>query len=70
MHSDAMFLSLALGFIGMGLFIYGKKQSRLPQLIAGAVFMIYPYLVTDPTWMLLVGLAVAAGLWVALRMGW
>ena len=69
MHSGAMFLSLALGFVGLGLFVYGKKQSRMPQLIAGALFMIYPYVVTNETWMFVVGLAIAGGLWMVVRMG-
>jgi hypothetical protein len=69
MHSDAMFLSLAIGSIGLALFLYGKKQARVPQLVAGAVLMIYPYLVSDPMWMFLIGIAVAAGLWTAVRMG-
>jgi len=48
-----MFVSL----IGFGLFSYGKKQSRVPQLATGLVLMLYPYLVDD-VW-IMVGIAVA-----------
>jgi len=31
---NSLFLSLVVSTVGLGLFIYGKKQQRLPQLIA------------------------------------
>jgi hypothetical protein len=67
---DTLFLSFVLGFIGLGLFIYGKKQARLPQLVAGVLFMVYPYFTSSLTSMLTVGLILGAGLWWLLWMGW
>ena len=65
-----LFLSIAIGSIGFGLFIYGKKQARIPQLVAGILLMGYPYFVSN-LW-LLGGLAVLilALVWVAVRMGY
>lgn len=37
-----LFLSLIPGGIGFVLFVYGKKQQRLPQLVGGLLLMVYP----------------------------
>jgi len=66
----ALFLSLVIGSVGMAFFIYGKKQTRIPQLVLGVLLMAYPYFISN-LW-LMSGIAVGlTGLfWVALRMGW
>jgi predicted phage tail protein len=64
-----LFLSLVTGAIGLALFIYGKKQLRWPQMVAGVAFMVYPYFVSGTTASVGVGLLLAAGLWVLLRLG-
>ena len=66
----ALFLSLIISGVGLGFFIYGKKQSRWPQLIAGLVLMGYTYFVGSPFWMVAIALAVLAALWWAIRQGW
>ena len=45
---------LFIGLIGCGLFIYGKKQSNLRCLAAGAALCIYPYFVSSLllTWLI------------------
>lgn len=63
-------LSLALSGVGVVLFVYGKKQERVPQLVAGVLFMVYPYFVESRLWLVIAGLALAAGLWQAIRLGW
>jgi hypothetical protein len=65
-----LFVSLVLGAIGAGLFLYGRKAGRLPHLAAGLVLMVYPYFAGTTLMMLLVGGAIAAGLWIALVMGY
>ena len=66
----AIFLSLIVGGVGFVLFVYGKKQDRWPQLVAGIVLMVYPYFVGSAIPMLLVGAGVLAGLWLAVRNGY
>lgn len=68
--ANALVLSFLLGFVGLGLFVYGKKQARMPQLVAGVLFMVYPYFTSTLTSMLIVGAVLGVGLWWALRMGW
>jgi hypothetical protein len=65
-----LFLSAIPSGIGFVLFVYGKKQQRLPQLVAGLVFMIYPYFTQTALSMLAVGLALGGALYWALQAGW
>jgi hypothetical protein len=65
-----LFLSLLTGGIGFVLLVYGKKQHRLPQLLAGLVFMVYPYFVDSVLALVIVGSALTAGLWLAVRAGY
>ena len=67
---NSLFLSLLVSSVGFGLFIYGKKQQRLPQLISGLVCMVYPYFTSTASSMLVVGDVIAVCLWAAIRMGW
>lgn len=65
-----LFLSLIPGGVGFVLFVYGKKQERWPQLVAGLLLLVYPYF-TESLWSLVgIGAAIGAGLWMALRLGW
>jgi hypothetical protein len=65
-----LFLSLIPGGIGFVLFVYGKKQSRWPQLVAGLAFMAYPYFTPTIFSMTAVGAVIGAALWMAVRGGW
>ncbi|MEO6434615.1 MAG: hypothetical protein ABIP55_02490 [Tepidisphaeraceae bacterium] len=40
-------LSLLFGMVGMTLFLYGKKSSRIPHLAAGLALMTCPYFFTN-----------------------
>lgn len=70
MDPAAIFLSLLVGSVGFVLFVYGKKQERMPQLLAGLTLMVYPYFVGNAWAMLLVAAGILGGLWVAVRGGW
>ena len=65
-----LFLSLIPSGIGFVLFVYGKKQERLPHMLAGIVFSIYPYFTPTITSMIGSGVALGVGLWLAVRAGW
>ena len=65
-----LFASLITGGIGFALFVYGKKQGRWPQLVAGLLFMLYPYFATSLGSLVTIGLILTAGLWYAIRLGW
>jgi hypothetical protein len=65
-----IFLSLITGGIGFVLLVYGKKQGRWPQIVAGLVYMAYPYFVTGLAADVGVGVAIGVALWLAIRQGW
>ncbi|MFA7254476.1 MAG: amino acid transport protein [Candidatus Omnitrophota bacterium] len=48
MNTTNIFASIIFGSIGLGAFIYGKKQSNLKALVIGVVLMIYPYFMQNP----------------------
>ena len=64
-----LFLSLLIGAFGLGLFLYGKRQSRLPQLVIGLLLMVYPYFTTSVASLVIVGAILAGVLWFLLRTG-
>jgi hypothetical protein len=75
MTSDAfdptwLLLSLIPSGIGFALLAYGKKQGRVPQLVAGLALLIYPYVATTVATLVTIGVAIVAGLWMAIRLGW
>jgi hypothetical protein len=65
-----LFLSLIPGGIGFVLFVYGKKQARPPQLVAGLAMMVYPYFATDVASLVVIGALIGLGCWGAIRLGW
>ena len=65
-----LFLSLIPVGIGFVLFVYGKKQGRWPYLVAGLLFMTYPYVATTVLSLTVGGVLLSALLWFAIRLGW
>ena len=65
-----LFLSLIPSGIGFVLFVYGKKQERMPHLLAGILFTVYPYFTSSILALVGVGAVVGTGLWMAIRAGW
>ena len=66
----SLFLSLLIGAVGAGLFIYGKKQQRWPQMIGGILLGLYPYFVGNLWIMGGIGVAIVLGVWIAVRQGY
>lgn len=67
--SGSLCASLLVSSVGTGLFLYGKKQVRMPQLVAGLLLVAEPMLVSDPLAMLAVGMAVVGLLVLLVRSG-
>ena len=49
--TEGIIASFIISTVGFSFFIYGKKQGRLPQLIAGMLLMASPFVVRDALWM-------------------
>lgn len=65
-----LFLIVLFSAIGLGYFVYGKRQREGPALIAGLLLMIYPYFISGTLAIVAVGLALMGGPFIAKRMGW
>lgn len=46
--------------IGVGFFIYGKKQRAIIPLIVGVLLSIYPFFITNLALLIIVGIALTA----------
>ncbi|MDO6442795.1 MULTISPECIES: hypothetical protein [unclassified Marinobacter] len=55
METAHLFLGLIFGSIGIGYFVYGRKQSSLIARYCGIALILYPFLVTDTIAVVAVG---------------
>ena len=60
----ALVWGMLFGAIGLGYFVYGKKQAALLPLLCGIGLMIFPYFVSGTGWTLLVGAVLMALPWI------
>jgi predicted phage tail protein len=61
MPSPATLLwGMLFGAIGVGYFIYGKKQAMIVPLVCGVVLMVYPWFVSGAWLTVIVGIALMA----------
>ncbi len=59
MDPNRLLVGLIVSSIGLGFFVYGKKQRAIVPLICGFCLMILPYFVADILWMMVIGGALA-----------
>jgi hypothetical protein len=69
---DATFVlaSLLWGSIGIGYFIYGKKQREIVPLIAGLVMIAVSYLVSSALLMSLICIVLMVLVYALVKWGW
>jgi len=48
------------GSIGLGFFVYGRKQRRVVPLVCGLALMFFPYFVSNIALLVLIGIALMA----------
>ena len=48
------------GAIGVGYFLYGKRQSMIMPLVCGIALMAYPWFVPGALWIVMIGIVLAA----------
>ena len=58
--ASSLFLGLLFGSIGLGLFMYGRKQRAVVPLLCGLVLLVVPYLISSAWLLLVIGGAVVA----------
>ncbi|WP_130803227.1 amino acid transport protein [Acinetobacter ihumii] len=59
MNTTQLLLGLIFSCIGLGYFLYGKKQKVIVPLICGLVLMIFPYFVENITLLSVIGVLVS-----------
>ncbi len=60
MSTASLLWGFLFGSIGIGFFVYGKRQEKLVPLICGLVLMVFPYFVSNTVLMVLIGTALMA----------
>ncbi len=68
--ANTLIASFVIGSIGLVAFLYGKRQNRIPQMVAGVALIAYPYFVSNVFVMIGIAVALLAAMWGALRLGW
>jgi hypothetical protein len=60
MSATSLLLGALFGCVGLGFFVYGKKQQAVVPLICGVVLMALPYFVHSILLLVIIGAALVA----------
>lgn len=55
-----LFIGLVAGAIGVGYFVYGRREGRFAPMLCGIALCVYPYLVTGTLALCVIGAALLA----------
>jgi hypothetical protein len=55
MNQAQLLWGVLFGSIGLGYFIYGRRQSKMIPLLCGVVLMAYPYFIANTTALIVIG---------------
>lgn len=57
---SSLLLSLLFGSIGLGFFIYGRKQHAVVPLLCGLALMVVPYFIPNAWFLFVIGAVLVA----------
>lgn len=60
MSASSLFWGLVFGSVGLGFFVYGKKQGAIVPVLCGLALMIFPYFVSSTLLLIVIGVALMA----------
>ncbi|MEG2358500.1 amino acid transport protein [Acinetobacter sp.] len=60
MNTTQLFLGVIFSSIGLGYFLYGKKQKMTVPFLAGLVLMVFPYFIESSILLGTIGIALSA----------
>lgn len=60
MSTSLLLWGLLFSSIGVGFFLYGKKQKAVVPLVCGLALMVYPYFVTNSVLLVVIGVVLMA----------
>ena len=69
MNTNSLLASILLGFVGLGFFMYGRRQRRWPHLAVGVALSVYPYWVSNVPLMLFIAAGLVGLLYLASYLG-
>jgi hypothetical protein len=58
-----LFSGMLFSAIGVGFFIYGKRQSMIVPLLCGIALIAYPWFVASVVWLIVIGVVLMAIPW-------
>ncbi|CAM0999059.1 Amino acid transport protein [Rhodanobacter sp. Root179] len=60
LNASTLWWGLLFGSIGLGFFVYGRKQRAIVPLVCGIGLMVFPYFVSGTAWLIIVGVVLVA----------
>jgi hypothetical protein len=60
MSTALLLWGLLFSSIGLGFFLYGRKQRAVVPLVCGLILMIYPYFISNTVLLVAIGVALMA----------
>lgn len=60
MNTSSLLWGLLFGSIGLGFFIYGRRQRSVVPLLCGLALMVFPYFVSNNILLVTIGIALMA----------
>jgi hypothetical protein len=60
MNTSSLLWGLLFGSIGLGFFVYGRKQKVVVPLVCGVALMIFPYFVSNTVLLVALGVVLIA----------
>jgi hypothetical protein len=60
LNTSSLLWGLLFGSIGLGFFVYGRRQRVVVPLVCGLALMIFPYFVSNTILLVVLGLALMA----------
>ena len=60
MNTSSLLLGLLFSSIGLGFFIYGRRQKVATPLLCGLALMVYPYFISSNALLIAIGVALMA----------
>jgi predicted membrane protein len=57
LSTSLLLWGLLFGSVGLGFFLYGKKQKAIVPLVCGLALMLFPYFISNAVLLVVVGLA-------------
>jgi len=60
MNTSSLLWGVLFGSIGLGFFVYGRRQKVVVPLVCGVALMIFPYFVSNPLLLVTLGVVLIA----------